>query len=267
MPFPSDGRNHHSAIKNEKATKGFLETFGHNLFPNLKKGKYVVESRGGPSNKADNVIIDSKGNKIFISDKEKKSGITVGSFDYVNSSLAISEMISIKKKSVSHISKLLNEVEEVRKRDLNYRQKSVPKFRKLVSSACHETLKNFGSDDLIYLLNRYLIQDNLDMHLIITDCKNDKRYIFSFKDHPIIDLLKKDYVPSIALKDGKSSGRILFKKNEDVVDIGLRIRLHTNNGVTALLGAGGSNSNSCFVIKFQQDKIVDFLNRTNHIEV
>jgi hypothetical protein len=80
-------------------------------------------------------------------------------------------------------------------------------------------------------------------------------------DHPVVQLIEDGYVPSIDVKNGKSSGRIIFTKDDETVDCGLRIRVHTNNGATALLNAGGSNKSSQFVLKFQQDGVVGLLNR------
>ena len=38
-----------------------------------------------------------------------------------------------------------------------------------------------------------------------------------------------------------------------MIDTGVRIRLHLNNGVSAMLGVSNTNSTSVFCIKFQQD--------------
>ena len=37
------------------------------------------------------------------------------------------------------------------------------------------------------------------------------------------------------VKNGKSSGRILFEKGKQSIDVGLRMRIHINNGATAYL--------------------------------
>ena len=45
------------------------------------------------------------------------------------------------------------------------------------------------------------------------------------------------------------------------------MRIHTNNGATAYLSAGGSNKSAMFVMKFQQDGIRKLLGEVNPIVV
>jgi hypothetical protein len=78
-------------------------------------------------------------------------------------------------------------------------------------------------------------------------------------NHPVVKLIENGYTASINVKIGKSSGRIIFSKGNEQIDVGLRIRVHTNNGVTALLGISSSNKSSQFVMKFQQDGIKKLL--------
>ena len=105
------------------------------------------------------------------------------------------------------------------------------------------------------------------MTMFITDGVNKKRYVFDFKKHPINWLVKRHFKPIIMVKNGKSSGRILFEKGKQSIDVGLRMRIHTNNGATAYLSAGGSNSTAMFVMKFQQDGIKKLLNEVDPIVV
>lgn len=255
MAFPSDGRNHISAINNENNTTKFLTENARNIFS--IKGAFTVEHKGGTTNKADNVIITDQG-IISISDKEKKKGLS-GSFDYTNSSAAIKELINAKSPAVKEIRKILNSVKEDRLLDLNKRKKLVDSYRKRVMDACYHTLINLTETDLLNLIKSYMIDPNHEMHILITDGAKGDRYLFHFDDHPVNRLIRNGYKPSIKIKPGSSSGRIIFTKNQTVYDIGIRVRIHTNNGVNALLGTGNSNSNSSFVLKFQQDDIPSLL--------
>ena len=78
--FPSDGRNHKNAIKNEHNTKAFLEKNARKIFPQLKNKSYEVLSKGGTQYKADN-IIKYNNSQINISDKEKVKLFTPVQFD------------------------------------------------------------------------------------------------------------------------------------------------------------------------------------------
>jgi hypothetical protein len=266
MSFPNDGRNHKNAIKNEESTKSFLEIYGHEIFPDVNKGEYVVEGRGGTKYKADNVIITDDGITINISDKEKRKGLG-GSFDYTNTSAAIKEMINMGEDNSFLMKKVINESKKDRNLSLDKRKKLVDDYRDKVKKASYEAIKKMTSKQITSLLKTYLIKSNRDMYMFITDGVTNKRYIFPFINHPVNLLLKKGYVPSIQVKLGKSSGRVLFTKGDDVQNVGLRMRIHTNNGVSALLGLSKSNKNAAFVLKFQQDGIPKLIESVDRIEI
>lgn len=259
MAFPSDARNHRNAISNENETTKWLIKNAPKLFPKLKGTKYKVVHRGGTGSKADNVIITQNGKEIYISDKQKISGLS-GSSDWTNSSAPIKKMIADNHPATKPISKLLKKVSAVRKEELPKRISQVDQYRSHVKKACSDTLSNLTGKDLKKLIADYLVKPNSDQYEIITDNKNKERHMFAWKNHPVVDLLKQQYTPSLKMRPGSSSATILFKKGSDTQDIGLRLRIHTNNGVSALLNAGqGNNSNASFVVKFQQDNIPKLL--------
>ena len=266
MSYPCDGRNHENGTKNEESTKTFLENNAHFIFPEVNKGKYVVEKRGTTKYKEDNVVITDEGITIKISDKQKKKGLS-GSFDYTNSSAAIKEMFDKGEDNSFLMKKVINESKKDRKLPLNKRKKLVDDYRDKVTEASYEAVKKMTSKQITSLLETYMIKCNRDMYMFITDAVANKRYIFPFINHPVNLLLKKGYVPSIPVKLGKASGRIIFTKGNDVQDVGLRLRVHTNNGVTSLLNAGGANKTSQFVLKFQQDGIPKLIESVDRIEI
>lgn len=263
MPFPGDGRNHRNAIANEYDTKSFLEKNAYQIFKYLKKDRYFVtddfevEHKGGTKNKADNVIISADGKTVIaISDKQKKKGLG-GSFDFTNTSAAIKNMS--KTKAASVMNAVVAQSQKDRKLTEKEREKLITFYRKKVSEASHSFLSGLTSSQISDLIKNYLIKPNQDMNVLVTDNSKKKRYLFPFSNHPINLLMKKGYTPHIQMKDGASSGTVIFIKGNDKQDIGLRVRVHTNNGVTALLGLSKSNKNSQFVLKFQQDKIPNLL--------
>ena len=261
MSFPSDGTNHYNAIKNEISTKEFLQEHAHKIFKVVEKGKYIVLSKGGTTNKADNIIKCDDENVIYISDKQKKKGLSIGSFDYTNTSVPIHDMLTEKSDIVEHIQTILNNVKKVKQLPIEERKKLVDSYRKPISNASYTTLTKLQSNDIINLIKNFLIKPNEKMEMFITDGATNERYTFSFTDHPIVKLIKSGFTPSINVKNGKSSGKIIFSKGTEKVDVGLRIRIHTNNGATALLNAGGSNKSSQFVLKFQQDGVAKLLTK------
>ena len=259
--FPSDGRNHKNAIKNEHNTKAFLQKNAHKIFTELKNKSYEVLSKGGTQYKADN-IIKYNDSQINISDKEKRHGLG-GSFDYTNTSAAVKDFGSAGK----FINNLDKEKDKVLKKPLNARKKLVESYRDKIKDVSYLTLKAFTPKSLTSLINKYLIKPNKEMTMFITDGVKKKRYVFPFTNHPINNLMKQGYKPVMNVREGKSSGRILFEKAKQNVDVGLRMRIHTNNGATAYLSAGGSNKSAMFVMKFQQDGIRKLLGEVNPIVV
>ena len=260
MSFPSNGINHHNAITNEKNTKEYLQENAYKIFSCLKKEKYRVEGKGGTIYKADNVIYGEDNTVINISDKQKKGGIGVGSYDYTNTSVPISELLNSKSKSVNKIQFIKDSVIKDKTLSIEERKKLVNSYRTLITEASNSFLNNLSSNEIVHLIKKYLIEPNKEMEMFITDNKTNKRYTFSFMKHPIVKLIKDAFIPSINVKEGKMSGNIIFSKKNQNKSIGLRIRCHTNNGVNALLGLSKSNSSSQFVLKFQQDGVDKLLN-------
>jgi len=260
MSFPCDGTNHHNAISNEHSTKEYLQTNAHKIYPNVKNGKYTVKSLGGTKNKADNIIECLDGNIIYISDKQKKQGISTGSFDYTNTSKPITRLLDINSNCISSIKNVLIDIKEDKKLPIGDRKKLVSSYRLRVMDASYSFITNLSGNDIIELINQNLIEPNKSMEMFITDGKTNQKYTFPFINHPVINLIETGFIPSVVIKVGKSSGKIIFTDGVVKIDIGLRIRVHTNNGVTALLNAGGTNKSSQFVLKFQQDGIRKLLN-------
>ena len=255
MSFPNTGKNHHNAIKNEHSTKEYLQEYAYLIYPCLEKGKYRVEGKGGTTHKADNIIYSENSNVINISDKQKKKGLSVGSYDYTNTSKPINKLLNEYSASVKQIQSVLDGVKEDKKLSIKERKKLVESYRILVSEASNSFLNGLYPDEITDLIKQYLIEPNKEMEMFITDNKKDKRYTFAFAKHPVVELIETGFIPSIDVKSGKMSGKIIFTKNNQKEDVGLRIRCHTNNGVSALLRLSNSNTNSQFVLKFQQDGV------------
>ena len=198
--------------------------------------------------------------EVILSDKQKKKGLTIGSFDYTNTSKPINSLLKNNHESVKEIGNIYDSVREDKNLPLEKRKKLVEShYRPRVKKAGYDFLNSLSSDDIIDLIGQYLIEPNKKMEMFITDCKENKRYTFPFINHPIIKHIKNGFTASIRVKDGRESGQIIFSKSGEEIKDGLRIRVHLNNGPTALLNAGNSNNSSQFVLKFQQDNIKKLL--------
>ena len=103
------------------------------------------------------------------------------------------------------------------------------------------------------------------MDIAITDQATESLYLFSADDMEVPQLLKAGYKAQIVQTNNiVTSRKIVFVKDDDIRDVGLRIRLVTNNGVGALMGMSKANKTSSVVVKIQQDKVGRMVHNTPH---
>ena len=136
-------------------------------------------------------------------------------------------------------------------------------FKEATSSA----LQNCSSEALICFLEEHFIAPNRDMQCVITESSTRKLFVFDFANHPAVSLLNQEWKPFFA-DCADSSAKIMFKKNEKVVDSGLRLRLTSNNGIQAFFGLKrdrrGYKKQSVVVAKLQQDAVHKLIDATPH---
>jgi len=236
MAFKTDGSVHHEGIKEEKNIK--------NDIPLLSKvfglsSKAVIDHKGGTQHKADIQINDGK-RTVSVSIKKKKK-ITRGSYDYVNSSAALT-------------SSIFDNVKEEAKR-IKKSENSVSTERKAFNAVCHETMKKMTSKDLKQILTEHVLKANLNMDVLISETSTKAVYTFKFKDMPLAESIKK-YTPKFKWKRGKTSAKIIFEDDQgNIYDHNIRGRLVSNNGISAMMGKSKNNKYSQPVFKIQQDRV------------
>lgn len=91
--------------------------------------------------------------------------------------------------------------------------------------------------------------------------ETDEISIFRHEDMQELSVFPKDLSWTYVLKAGraKESRQMWRVKNGVEVNTHLRLRLVTNNGVSALLGLSNANKNSILTLKIQQDSVAMFL--------
>ena len=234
MAYPTDGSVHYEGVQNELDTIEFLNT--------IDRYTEEVKHFGGTRQKA-----DAKAGDKCISIKRKK-GIKNGSYDYGNYRI------------YNHIfgdifTQFLEDVKEHRTMPQQLREVSVDFIRKDFANLCSDALDSIKTDDLIEVLNDIFSKQS-GYDIVINDTNTREIFIFDADSHPVINALKNGYVPELITSRGaKSSRKIVFKKGNDVINTGLRIRVTSNNGITAFLGLSESNKNSQIVVKLQQDAV------------
>ena len=255
MAYRTDGSSHETGIANEDSLKTQLENgLARALYPNLGADFQVVK-KGGTTHKED-MVIECAGHPIHnISAKHKKK-LGSGSFDWVNTSAATQEEknLSVFRNDLAHIkaTRTGRDVEET---------------RELVKTRAHEALRTLDSDAIKRILQKHVCDKNQDMHIIITETSTGDIHSFCFKDHPLNTLVQRGYEARLEFLNpdpSQTSAKVVFwdpANPETTFDWGIRMRLLTNNGITALLGKNnkGKNNTSSAVIKIQQDNIIPLL--------
>lgn len=240
MGFREDGSSHATGIKNEAQLRAHLKNgAARQLYPHLSENLDVVK-RGGTTYKQDLEIVDDS-TTILISAK-KKDTIGKGSFDWVNSSAAVRDVAS---------TRAFGEVV----RSVAESKPSYGRAKLTVQSAAYDSICNLTSQELTELLDKHIKQKNEEMKIMISEATTGRNWEYSFSDSPLYHAIGTD-APEIVLGRGVDSAQVKFRDSKgNLVDYGLRIRIVTNNGISALIGTSEANKRSDPVVKFQQDNI------------
>ena len=231
MTFKTDGSVHYSGIKNEGKTAEVLTE--QNIFG------CKVETRGGTKFKEDMVAGELK-----LSAKDKKK-LSTGSFDWVNTS-KVSNIFG------DHFDTFKKEVSGIREMDIENRVTRLSSTRKKFADTCSAGF-DYLSDKQVCDLIVDSISDGIDW-VFVNDKENNVLYQFNPEDHPAVKMAQTcDSVKFTG--SGKSSRRVIFVKDGVEYNYGIRLRITSNNGVTAFLGLSKANKNSQIVIKLQQDSV------------
>lgn len=230
MAFPSDGRNHRKAILSEST----LIKYKHQIEAKYGKSVKEIKQIGGTRSKIDIIIIFDDSSSINLSLKSKKS-VKTGSFDYVNTSIDWPSSGFPKTYEIYNYYR--------RTEDKN----AYPKLKLAIS----DELVRMDPDLLTNLFIENVIKKYDDISLTIIDEENDLVYFDVLPKS--FSIVKDGGRLSIRKSDRNNMSYIVdcIDKNGDLIEVGLRIRVHLNNGSTKWLNKG----DSILVIKFQQDKV------------
>ena len=263
MAFLCNGSNHRTGIKNEVyMTKRFNEDLTTKIFPEIIEN-FIAEQRGGTSYKEDGVILcKDTGLVLKRLSFKKKAKTRNGTFDWVNTTTYITEEKKKKCKLIQALSDVID-LAKITQQTSVINDIIVEQFRHKVHQATEETLNNFKSEDIRSMVKTLMIDSNEDIDVTVTTLDTGNIYYFPFSEHNIIKLIQDVDVQFALYKKSKKQfcdSRTIMASIVDpetgmtkMIDTGVRIRLHLNNGVSAMLGVSNTNSTSVFCIKFQQD--------------
>lgn len=233
--FKTNGSTHHEGIANELATIQLLND--HRVFPD------TVTHKGGTRNKAD-AMAGTK--RISI---KHKAGLKNGSFDWVNTSKTDTLI------DASQFNPFLKFVSDARQWETVKRDAIVTECRDLFNEICSAALDSIDPASLTAWLRSELIEANDGMAMAITDTDARRCYVI---EHDVIRaarLLEDGYVAKIEKGRGMTSRKVVLTKDHHIVEVGLRLRVTSNNGIRAFLGLSKANRNSQVVLKLQQDRV------------
>ncbi len=231
MAFVTDGSVHYSGINNESKTAEVLteqNTFG-----------CKVETRGGTKFKEDMVAEELK-----LSAKDKKK-LSTGSFDWINTS-KVSDIFG------DHFDAFKQEVSKIREMNVDDRVTHLSSIRTKFADTCSAGFDYLSKQQVCDLIVDS-ISDGIDW-VFVNDKENHVLYQFNPEDHPAVKMAQTcDSVKFTGR--GKGSRKVIFIKDGVEYNYGIRLRITSNNGVTAFLGLSKANNNSQIVIKLQQDSV------------
>jgi hypothetical protein len=230
MCYPTNGKNHHKAVNDEKNISLNSEIFEKHYGKKVKKITHI----GGTKTKTDILIEFEDGSKINASLKSKNS-IRKGSFDWVNSS------------DFGNVESFFEKTLQIYEKYKNSRRTDV---YPILTNQISEDLNSINFE-LTKLFQERVIDKYEDLSLIIFDRKENKMY-FDVKPR-IFDFVKNGGLLKINKTGKNTMSYSVFGCDSDgnEYDFGLRVRVHLNNGKTKWVGEGSS----VIVFKFQQDSV------------
>lgn len=229
--FPSDGRNHHQAIKAEKK----LDQYTSQLETIYGKKIDHIEHRGGTQNKEDAIIHFTDKSKRRVSVKNKEKGVKTGSFDYINTTSFDKTIISNSIKSYN-IGKCSGDV----------------KSYENLKQSIFKDITNMDSETITLFVLNNIVKKYKEIDLLVIDKINKLVYLVVPK---FFDYINNGGKLNLLIGNTpKMSVKILDENLEDRFN--LRLRLHLNNGKSKFIGPKG---NSYLVLKVQQDKVYSLL--------
>jgi len=271
MAYDITGKGHHTSIEDEARFSDWLNSGAHQHFDftGIFKSAHTV---GGTQNTED-VVVKTDAGEVRFSCKLAGGGIASHSHTYLNTSKLITELKRDGNSCVQPIIDLEDfRDEEVRKiPDSIKRRNNRDQYAKMMRAACAETLLALP-EDVIANFFRDSMQHALEMDwMVIFDQPMGRYYWWSPSHHPAIAAMEGGWdVRIIPKKSGSESANLLLvSPTGEEAELGLRLRVKHNNGVSDLFHMGTQNTGS-FVTTIQQDPgsvpgILDLMRDQGHL--
>jgi hypothetical protein len=249
MPFPSKGENHANGIKNERNIVNYLNSNPHNpitkhLSECCSSNIISWKHEGGTKQKMDASYTLENGTTKGVSIKNHENG----TFDWVNTTKGVQQ-------------DLKSAIIDFKKQNCD---KPIPKkggIRDELNNILSNNLNKLTSNDISKLLSIIIgTEENTD-YIIVNDRK--RKQLIGIPVSNLDPYCNTDHNHTFILKStprARTSRQIWIKSSDgSEINTNLRIRLHLNNGITALLGKSTKNKSSVPCLKIQQDNVDTFI--------
>ena len=243
---------HHTGVKNEKDLVKFQNENQDNAINKRLTGQNanqqcVWRQVGGTKHTEDAVATTTNDDGSTEEHKVSIKNHKTGTWDWLNTTRDVPDAVKTE----------LKEFKEV------HYGKETPKggeLRKQYDDLFNSHIDALDSETLKGILLRIFLE--YPEHILVNDKKINSLVMFGKNNmlNPAAGPQDVKYTLKKASARAKTSRQIWIQKsNGEEVNTHLRLRLTTNNGITALLGTSTANKSSVACIKIQQDKTDDFI--------
>lgn len=258
MPYDKTGKSHINGISNEKTNIDILNRrpdIVYDIWPHMDGVPYKAEQLGGTKTVVDGTVtFDTPNGHVKYNLSMKNADKESSTHDWINCSSEVKEdhvLWGSWAKTISDIRK--------NKSKLSYSQAEA-----LQNTGRNVVMKNLSNNtsEIKNFFYKHIINRNMGKYIIRHSKKARSLQVYKFDDHPMVEYFKNMSLTFLGTKKSRMI-RFLDAKGKEH-DCGLRIRIQTNNGTTALLGLNegkvnskgkAKNNNSTPVIKIQQEKV------------
>jgi len=242
--YNTTGEVHHAGVNNEVELAALFTRETPAIIQAAYPGKILTFRHEGGTQKVADIGIFADGVRIAgISVKLHRSG----TFDHINTSKVL-EYIPCEK-LVATIDRL---------RIAHHGDASAVDAAKTeIKNSTHEEWSSMTSDGIRKLV--HAVYERTPEWVVVKE--TGEISVFRHEEMQELSVFPRDLSWIYVLKAGraKESRQVWRVKNGVEVNTHLRLRLVTNNGVSALLGLSNANKNSILTLKIQQDSVAMFL--------
>ena len=249
--YNTTGEVHHAGVANEGHTVDLCNSTPPSNIQDEYLGKLTFRKEGGTHQVSDMGIYADDVRVAGGSDKLHRSG----TFDHVNTSKVLDYI------PCEALIKTIDDLRTAHRGDAS----AVEKVRTAIKDATNTTWDTMTSDGIRKLL--LAVNERTPEWMFVREAT--EMSVFRHEEMRELSEFPKDPSWTYVLKAGraKESRQVWREKDGLGVNTHLRLRLVTNNGVTALLGLSNANKNSILTLKIQQDAVATLLAAVKRVRI